>query len=130
MKGTIAVDMDGTLTAEQWTIPERVLEFFRNLVGEGWQLLVVTGRPYTSARKPAMELNCPFILSAQNGSVALEQPEEKVLDPAYLDWDVLEKMDELCHEGPSDYVVYGGYENEDQGFYRSERFSKEMLEYI
>ena len=45
MSKWIALDIDGTLTAERDAIPEEVVHFLTELAGE-WRFLFVTGRPF------------------------------------------------------------------------------------
>jgi hydroxymethylpyrimidine pyrophosphatase-like HAD family hydrolase len=57
-------------------------------------------------------------------------PSQKMIVKKYLDSSILEKMDEVCHDEPTDYVIYAGYEHDDVCYYRPARFSSALLDYL
>lgn len=130
MRGTIALDIDGTLTNESWHMPKRTIEYLKNLAQAGWRFIFITGRTYSSGIKALSEITFPYYLAVQNGAIILEMPSKRVVGKKYLDRSIFKDMDAICNEEPSDFVIYSGYENEDHCYYRPKRFSKALLDYL
>jgi hydroxymethylpyrimidine pyrophosphatase-like HAD family hydrolase len=130
VKGTIALDIDGTLTTEMRTIPPRVVDYLSLLAREGWRLIFITGRPFASGAKTLQPLTFPYYLAVQNGAIILEMPARKIILKRYLDRTIFKAMDEICQGEPSDFVVYGGFEHQDVCYYRPKRFSSSLLAYL
>lgn len=130
MKGTIALDIDGTITVEHHTMPKEVAEYLASLVREGWRLIFITGRTFAWGHSVLQSLPIDFYFAVQNGAIILEMPSKKIISKKYLNQSILPKMDAICQNEPSDYVIYAGYERKDQCYYRPDRFSKELLHYL
>lgn len=130
MTGTIALDIDGTITDQTHLIPDDVAQTFEALYKEGWTFIFVTGRPLSFAMRTLPKLCFPYFLGVQNGSVLFEMPEKKEVARAYLGLDRVQLLDQL-HEGEEgDFLVYSGYEKGDVCYFRPERFSPEMQQYL
>ncbi len=129
-KGTIALDIDGTITNREHLIPDGVVTYFENLHKEGWQFIFVTGRPFSFAMMALAKLNFPYHLALQNGADLLEMPTKKHVARSYLEISVVEFLDELYEGNEGDFIVYSGYEKGDFCYYRPDRFSLEMQGYL
>ena len=79
MKGIIALDIDGTLTADIHCIPNEVARYLEHLEFEGWKICLITGRPFSLANHAVEDLTFPFLLAVPNGAVMLEMPERTIL---------------------------------------------------
>lgn len=130
MKGIIALDIDGTLTADIHRIPNEVAIYLEHLESEGWKICLITGRAFSLASSAIEELSFPFFLAIHNGALILEMPERTILKKYYLEKDVFPVMEEICAEEPTDFVIYSGIENDDHCYYRPHRFEKELLQYV
>jgi hypothetical protein len=130
MKGWLALDIDGTLTVEKHTIPREVSDFLRARVQEGWGIAVATGRTFSFSEKALADFDFPFIFLAQNGSLALSMPEQKILFKRYLSPHLI-PLAERAYEGiDSDFIIYAGLEKGDICYWRPSRFSGEELRYL
>ncbi|MCB1116140.1 MAG: HAD family phosphatase [Chlamydiia bacterium] len=127
-KGTIALDIDGTITNREHRIPGEVIAYFETLHEEGWQLIFVTGRAFSFAAWTLSTLPFPFLLGVQNGADLLEMPSKKRVGRAYLGMETIEKLEKKCEEG--DFIVYAGLDHGDLCYYRPDRFSEEMRAYL
>lgn len=126
-KGTIALDIDGTITDGSHLIPDPVAHAFEELYREGWTFIFVTGRPLSFTMRTLPKLCFPYYLGVQNGSVLFEMPEKKEVDRSYLTMEAVHQLESLHH---GDFLVYSGYEKGDICYYLPDRFSKEMLDYL
>ncbi|MCB1066548.1 MAG: HAD family phosphatase [Simkania sp.] len=130
MKGTIALDIDGTITAKDHMIPDRVAAYFETLHRDGWKFILVTGRIFSFAMMTLTKLNFPFLLGVQNGADLLVMPERKRIKKNYLKLDVLKLLDELYTTEQGDFIVYAGYDKGDFCYYRPTKHSPKMLTYL
>lgn len=129
-RGIIALDIDGTLTNELHTIHADVISLLTSLHQQGWQMIFITGRTFTWGYQTLKGLSFPYHLSVQNGAILVEMPSRKIIKRKYLDQSILSKMDEICTGEPTDFVIYSGIEDNDNYYYRPNRFSPEMLKYV
>lgn len=128
--GIIALDIDGTITAEHHRLPIAVENYFSTLANAGWLLVFITGRTYSWGYEVLKTLDFPYYFAVQNGAIILEMPSRHIISRKYLDRSILETMDLICEGEPSDYVIYGGFEYDDICYYRPTRFSSELLIYL
>ena len=68
MKGTIALDIDGTITRDDHLIPDEVVFYLESLFNERWQIILVTGRTLSFALSSIQKLQFPYLLGLQNGA--------------------------------------------------------------
>lgn len=129
-RGWIALDIDGTVTLEKYSVPAEVIAYLKRLNRDGWKIAMVTGRAYAFAEKTVSEFDFPFYFVLQNGSLTLSLPEKKVIGKYYIPKGNLDKID-LAFEGiHSDYLVYAGYERGDFCYYRPQKFPEKDLAYL
>ena len=130
MKGTIALDIDGTITNAVDSIPAEVVHYLAHLNAAGWQLIFITGRTFSLGYKILKALPFPYYFAVQNGALILEMPSQRILTKKYLGHDILPAMEDICDHEPTDFVIYAGYEHNDHCYYRPEHFDKELFEYL
>lgn len=129
-KGWIALDIDGTITLDKYSVPREVTAYLRGLQKEGWNIAMATGRPFAFAAMALSEFDFPYTFLAQNGSLALEMPEQKLLFKKYMTSRAIPLL-EAAYEGiGSDFLIYAGYEKGDFCYWRPDRFSGEDLAYL
>lgn len=121
-KGWIALDIDGTITLDKYSVPEQVVAYLRKLYQEGWRIAIATGRPFQFASLALSSFDFPYILLCQNGSVAIEMPFQKILFKRYLTWDAIGLIEQAYEEIDSDFIVYMGVDQEDLCYFRPQRF--------
>lgn len=130
MRGTIALDIDGTLTTNGMHLPRRTLDYLSSLATSGWRFIFITGRPYHSGIKALKDVPFTYYLAVQNGAIILEMPSRHIVGKKYLDRSIFHEMEAICDDDPSDFVIYGGFENEDCCYFRPKHFSEDLLEYL
>lgn len=129
MKGTIALDIDGTLTDDH-ELSWDVINYLKSLADNGWRLMFITGRTFQAGFKALKFLPFSYFFAVQNGAIILEMPSQRIVSKKYLDRSIFTEMQEICREEPSDFVVYSGFENQDHCFYRPQCFSSDLMEYL
>lgn len=129
MRGTIALDIDGTITDGN-ELPSNVIDYFKSLVDNGWRLVFITGRTFQSGFRTLQSLPFTYYFAVQNGAIILEMPSRRIVSKKYLDRTILAEMSEICFDEPTDFVIYSGFENNDQCYYRPEYFSTELMQYL
>ncbi|WP_068470365.1 HAD-IIB family hydrolase [Candidatus Protochlamydia phocaeensis] len=129
-KGIIALDIDGTVTAESHALSSAVMHYLNDLHQKGWQILFITGRPFQWGFHSLQALPFAYSLAVQNGALLLNIPSKKVLARKYLTSRVLPIMEAICKEQQTDFVVYSGLENEDYCYYRPEHWPSDLLAYV
>lgn len=129
-KGWIALDIDGTITLDKYSVPSAVVAFLRDLHRDGWNIAMATGRPFAFAAMALSQFDFPYTFIAQNGSLALSMPEKKLLFKTYLSANSISFFEQAYEGIESDFLIYAGYEKGDFCYWRPNRFSKEDLHYI
>jgi len=129
-KGTIALDIDGTITGKDHMIPDRVAAYFETLYSQGWRFILITGRIFSFAMTTLNKLNFPFLLGVQNGADLLIMPEKKRVKRNYIKRDVIELLDNLYQDESGDFLIYAGFEKGDFCYYRPQKHTPEMLSYF
>lgn len=130
MKGWIALDIDGTLTTDKFSIPSPVIHRLKVASQEGWLIALATGRTYSFAKHALSELCFPYFLLPQNGSIILKMPSKEIVLKSYLDPNVISTIKEVFATTSLDFIVYTGFENHDRCFYRPTQYDEEFLVYL
>jgi len=130
MKGCICLDIDGTITADPYSIPAPVLDCLRLLHARGWVFLFATGRTYTFAQRTLKDIDFPYFFAVQNGSDILQMPQKQPLIKHYLSSTIVSVIEEIGQEEEEDFIIYAGWQRGDFCYYRPKRFSAELLEHI
>ena len=130
MKGLIAFDIDGTLTHRLDWIDPKVVHFLKELVEEGWQIAFLTGRIFMFAERILKYFDFPYTVAVQNGADILDMPSKKLLQKNYFSCEILPDIEQAYQGQKEDFIIYAGIEKGDFCYYRPERFSKKVLEYL
>lgn len=129
-KGWIALDIDGTITADKYKIPVKVLEYLQSLVVAGWKLVLLTGRSFYFALRAVETLPFPYLLALQNGSSVLKMPEREILLKKNLNTTSLEILDHE-HKGiKGGLLIYAGIERGDFFYYKPDVFTLDDLPFL
>lgn len=129
-KGWIALDIDGTITLDKYSVPDEVIAYLRQKVEEGWNLLMATGRPYSFASMALSEFNFSYFFSAQNGSIVMQLPEKKVIFKNDIPIQSIALIEKTFDGIESDFVIYAGYEKGDFCYWRPKKLSTEEHRYL
>lgn len=130
MKGWIALDIDGTITQDKYSVPAPVAELLKDAHNDGWKLAFATGRAFVFASPALSNFDFPFVLLAQNGSIAIDMPSKEILFRKYLHSSLLTHLEGAVEDLNTDFLVYSGFENKDRCYYRPSRFSKDDQAYL
>lgn len=129
-KGIIALDIDGTVTANIHGVPANVEKYLSSLVSTGWSVVFITGRNYTWGADSLRNLTFPHYMAVQNGAIIFHMPETEIVAKKYLDTSIFAGMDAICKDLPTDYVIYAGFEYDDVCYYRPKQFDPDLLKYV
>lgn len=129
-KGLIALDIDGTVTAEAHEIDEKVVNFLYDLTLQGWSIFFITGRPFAWSQSILHRLPFPHLLAVQNGAIVLDMPSGKIVRRRLLEKDNLSAMSKLSFEEKTDFVIYSGYENHDICYFRPKSMPQNLEAYL
>ncbi len=129
-KGIIALDIDGTITPEAHAVAPQVIDFLSSLARSGWQMIFITGRPFQWSYQTLNVMPFSYILAVQNGSLLIELPSKQIVVRKYLSNEIIPAMNEVCSQFKTDYIIYSGLENHDICYYRPDRMSQSLLEYV
>lgn len=129
-KGWIALDIDGTITLDKYSVPKEVIVFLHELYQKGWKIAMATGRPFAFASMALSQFTFPYTFLAQNGSAALDMPEKKLLFKTYILPNAIPMIEQAYAGIDSDFLIYAGYEKGDFCYWRPHRFSPEDLRYL
>lgn len=129
-KGVIALDIDGTVTSQTDDIPHDVIAYFYQLHQAGWLFVFITGRPFQWSIRSLHSLPFPYLLSVQNGALLLDMPQEKIIARHYLSTKLLSPMQAICLREHTDFVIYAGFEHQDQCYYRPQCLPPSLLNYL
>ncbi|MCB1112609.1 MAG: HAD family phosphatase [Chlamydiales bacterium] len=130
MKGIIALDIDGTVTAKIHQIDPKVVATLEEFAAKGWQLAFITGRTFRWGYASLKPLKFPYYLAVQNGALCLKMPERTTVIKHYLTDGLIPSLDDYFADKDVDYVIYSGYEDDDRCYYRPARFSGQWLDYL
>jgi Cof subfamily protein (haloacid dehalogenase superfamily) len=129
-KGIIALDIDGTITDNIYSIPDTVAQYLKSLKLIGWELMFITGRTFSFGHSTLKDLDFPYFFAVQNGADILEMPAKKRISRKYLSHDVIPAIEEVYRNEKEDFLVYSGYEKGDFCYYRPTHFSQTLLTYL
>lgn len=129
-KGTIALDIDGTLTVGNEPIPREVLNFLSQLSSEGWSLCFVTGRTFAFASPLFKELQESYFLAVQNGAALFKMPEETLCAKHYLPINDLPFLSSLFKKEKRSLLIESGKTNQDVYYYFSTDVPLAETEYL
>lgn len=130
MKGIIALDIDGTVTAEAHEVSQEVISYLTQLEKQQWQFIFITGRTFQWAYSSLHALNMPYYLAVQNGAIVFEMPARKIISTCYVDASLLAQMTLIANSLNTDFIIYTGYENNDICYYRLKNFTQSHLTYL
>lgn len=129
-QGILALDIDGTLTGKDHKIPSDVMEYLGRCQAEGWQLLFVTGRPFTFGSAPLRSLSFPFYFSFCNGAFLMKMPEKEVLEEHPLSATLFPPLVEFARQEELGVVLHVASGLSEEVFYTPSAYAQEMLDYL
>ena len=92
----IALDLDGTLVGDDHHVSAKNKQAIRRAAEGGIHIILSSGRPYSSVRKIAEEIELPILggsIVSYNGAYVRDMKMERVLAAAYLPQGMCEKLE-------------------------------------
>ncbi|NGX53688.1 MAG: hypothetical protein K1000chlam4_00405 [Chlamydiae bacterium] len=129
-KGTIALDIDGTITVNKHELEIPVKKYLSELVERGWRLIFLTGRSFSFATPLFQDFEGEYLIGVQNGSALYSMPTATELAKHYLPCHFLPAIETVFHEEQCGFVVESGRENQDICYYKTANFTPEGREYL
>jgi len=130
MKGLIALDIDGTITADHHAIDTSVVDYLCALASEGWQLFFITGRTYAWGLQLLSTLPFSFYYGSFNGALVVHFPTGEVVVRKYLHSSILAGVEALCIDGGVEFIVYTDVEGETVCYYCPHRLDAGLSAYV
>lgn len=130
MRGIIALDIDGTLTHKREWIDPAIFSHLALLAKDNWQIVFLTGRMFSFAKKILEPSPFPYILASQNGADLVEMPSGKVIRSHYMHAGHISAIDAAYQGIEEDFIIYAGLERGDFCYFRPHRYSSKMLAYL
>lgn len=130
LKGTLALDIDGTITVQHRILDKKVKTYLEHLCKQGWALLFVTGRTFSFAEPILQGFEAPFSLAVQNGAALYQMPGELIQAKHYLSVSSIPRFRDLLRAHGVGLLIESGRPNRDLCYYCPEDFSEEEKEYL
>lgn len=129
-KGTIALDIDGTITTSHHELPSRVQTFLEKLIEDGWQLIFITGRTFSFAYPVLSKIKGNFLFGVQNGSSLFQMPDNKLVIKNYLSKEEIVLFHAIAQEVGVSLLIESGKQNDDICYFNSKELTVDELEYL
>lgn len=81
----IAIDLDGTLLNDKKIIPLKNINYINSMIEKKYQVVIATGRMYSSAKELTKDINGPLTILANNGNIARNNKNDELIFAKYLD---------------------------------------------
>jgi hypothetical protein len=130
IKGLIALDIDGTITAKRHEVDKEVVDFLNALYSKSFILMFLTGRSYKYAESVLKDLTFPFLFATENGAELIAMPDKKIFKKHYIPKKEVIRIAKIFEHHGQDPLVYSGKEKGDFCYYRPNYFSTEMKIYL
>ncbi len=130
MKGWIALDIDGTITADKYVVPKGTIEYLKSLYEKGWKIAIITGRTFAFSMPILDCFDFPIIAGVQNGSAIFEMPSKKMLATNYMDLSVIAIAEKAICGLDIALAIYAGAENSDMCYWKRGEFTKKYSNYM
>lgn len=108
----IAIDLDGTLLNDKKRIPQENIEFLDNIINKGYEVVIATGRIYSSAKELIKDINAPLTILANNGNVARKSDTDELIFAKYLDREDSVNIISLGKQWDLHPIIYVNYHEE------------------
>jgi hypothetical protein len=80
----IAIDLDGTLLDDKKEIPKENLKLIHELIDNGYEVVIATGRRYWSAKQLTKNIDRPLVILANNGNIVRKTKNDEIILKKYL----------------------------------------------
>lgn len=102
----VAIDLDGTLLNSYGQISETNKNSIKKLIDNNIEVVIASGRPISSAKSFANELNANNYIICGNGSVLYDIKNEEILYNKFIEKQKALQIIKICEENSIYYNVY------------------------
>lgn len=125
-RGVIALDIDGTVTRSDHSLPREVAQFLERLGEEGWQIAFVTGRSFAYGHSTLQHLPFDYLFACENGATLIQMPERRIIHSADFGLQELAILQSVAAELKTEILIHTGIEAGGHCYWRPHLFSDEM----
>jgi Cof subfamily protein (haloacid dehalogenase superfamily) len=126
----IALDIDGTITADKYSISNNVVDYLEGLHRKGWQITILSGRSLLFSKSILKSFSFPIFFGMFNGACTVSMPEKKVLFKSYMDKTIVGCIEKARIGLETALLIYSGFENNDTCYLKLEDFWKKHPGYM
>ena len=130
LKGLIALDIDGTVTAVRDHLQSAVVDYLAELARAGWQIYFITGRTFHWSYTLLKDLPFPYLLGVHNGAFVASMPQRDVLFQSYLKKAEVVRIEAILQRYGSAGVIYTGPQGAERTYICPGVLPPERLEYL
>lgn len=129
-KGTLALDIDGTLIEGYIPLPFSITSLLEKAVHNGYQIIFVTGRLYSLGLSALKELTFPYLFFPYNGAVGYAFPQGTVLTKQFFPHKKALLLDQMVQKEGHSLFLLSGHEEGEKVYYQPNTLSQELLHYV
>lgn len=102
----IAIDLDGTLLNSYGQVSEKNKEYINKAINNGAEVVIASGRPVSSARSIANEINANNYIICGNGSILYDLQNNQILYNKFIEKNKVLQIIKICEENSIYYNIY------------------------
>ena len=102
----VAIDLDGTLLNSYGTISEKNKQVINKAIEKGTEIVIASGRPVSSVRNFANEINANNYIICGNGSILYDLKNEQILYNKFINRQKVLQIIKICEENSIYYNIY------------------------
>lgn len=102
----ITVDLDGTLLNKMGAVTPKTKEVLKNVINKGTEVIIASGRPISSIKNIAKEINSENYFIAGNGAVIYDIKKDEILYGKFLTKEKVLAIIKICEENSIYYNLY------------------------
>lgn len=102
----LAIDLDGTLLDSYGEVSVATKEALKQAVSQGTEVVLASGRPVSSTKTLAVELEVDNYLISGNGAIVYDIKNDEVLYDKFLNKEQVLEIAKICEENSIYYNIY------------------------
>lgn len=105
----IAIDLDGTLLDDKKRIPKENIKYLDDIIKKGYEVVIATGRMYSSAKELTREIHESLTILANNGNIVRRSDNDELIFAKYLERDDSFNIISLGKQWGLDPIIHVNY---------------------
>lgn len=102
----VAIDLDGTLLNSFGEVSQKTREIIKKATANGIEVVLASGRPISSVKDLAEELNANNYLISGNGAIVYNMNKNEIVYDKFLSKDQILNIIKICDENSIYYNIY------------------------